>query len=188
MSSEPRRLHPAAALSVALRPLRDLLVPVVLGLVVSSSGGLDRLLGRGALVGLVVGAAAAVAGVVGWRRTTYAIEPTGLRVRRGILRVRETWLPFERVQAVDEVRGPLQRLFGIVELQVQAAGGGRAAEVVLEALSREAAAELRAALAAPHRADAAVSATVVAPPGRRLRRRDVLLAGATSGSVGVLLP
>ena len=58
---------------------------------------------------------------------------------------RITSVPFDRVQAIDTVRGPVQRLFGAVELHVQTAGGGAKGEIVLKAVDPAVAEELREA-------------------------------------------
>ena len=71
-------------------------------------------------------------------------------------------MPLGRVQAVDTVRGPVQRLFGVVGVHVQTAGGGREAEIVLPALSAGDVAALRDAVGARRPA--------TAPPRRRRRR------------------
>ena len=186
LGDRPRKLHPAAIVSGALRQLREAIVPVVFGVFVTS--GLpspSELLSFGTLALLVALVFAAVSGWLTWDRTLYRVDTTGLHLRRGVFRVNQTWLPAERVQAVDVVRGPVQRLFGVVELHVQSAGGGRQAEVVLSALSTEAAQEVRTLLGG--RAVAAEDPTVTVA-SRRIRRRDVLLAGATSGSVGIAVP
>src|SRR3954462_13099102 len=84
-----------------------------------------------------------LAGVVAWYTTTWQIGAATLRHRRGVLSVKETDVPLGRVQAVDTVRGPVQRLFGVVGVHVQTAGGGRDAEIVLPALSAADVAALR---------------------------------------------
>lgn len=182
----PTRLHRAAIVTGALGRLREAVVPVVFGVFLTA--GLpspSELFSFGTLAAVATLVFAAVSGWVQWDRTLYRVDATGLQLRRGVLRVNQTWLPAERVQAVDVVRGPVQRLFGVVELHVQSAGGGREAEVVLPALSVAAAAEVRALLrGSPVASDAAPAAA----PSRRIRRRDVLLAGATSGSVGIAVP
>jgi putative membrane protein len=187
--ARPRKLHRAAIVSEALGQLREAIFPVVLGVFVTS--GLpspDELLSFGSLAVLVALVVSVLSGWLQWDRTLYRVDATGIQLRRGVIRVNQTWLPAERVQAVDVVRGPVQRLFGVVELHVQSAGGGRKAEVVLRALSREAAAEVRALLGGASAATTGTPDPVRTVPSRRIRRRDVLLAGATSGSVGIAVP
>lgn len=182
--AQPRRLHPAAVVIATLGSLRQILFPAVAAFVGLLSGG-DSTLDRATLVAVVAAFVSIAAGVIAWRTTIYRLDEGVLRVRRGRLRVRETALPLERIQAVDSLRGPVQRLFGVVELRVQAAGGGPDAEVALSALAPAAADELRRALDARPR-----SAVAGAPvgPTRHLDRRGLLAAALTAGQFGVIVP
>ena len=56
--------------------------------------------------------------------TWYVLTDRSLRIRRGIVIVRETTISFENVQNVEVRQGPVQRHFGIADLVVQTAGGG----------------------------------------------------------------
>ena len=183
MTSEHRRkLHRAAIGAEALDGLRQLVIPLVV-IAFVGGGGLDRLLlfGVGGILFSVVVA------YMQWETTWWAFDEDAVRLRRGILTERITTVPFDRVQAIDTVRGPVQRLFGVEELHVQAAGGGRAGEIVLKAVTTRDAAELRETVRA-ERVEAAPERP--APPARTwtLGRRGLLAAAATSGSLAVLAP
>jgi putative membrane protein len=181
------RLHPAGIAVLGLRALRDLAVPVVLaGLATVGGRGLDE--ASLARAGAFAGAAAVfavLAGFVAWRTVSFEVSDTAISARRGVLSVRETVVPLERVQGIDTVQGPLQRLFGVTALHVQAAGGSSEGEIVLEALSPRVADELRERLgrrapaADPERAPDAVW---------RLGRRRLLVAALTAGQLGIILP
>jgi putative membrane protein len=90
-------------------------------------------------------------------------------------------VPIDRVQAVDTIAGPIQRLFGVSGLQVQTSGGGEAAEVVLTALSDARARELRAALGHPDQEEQQHTR-------RRLTMGGVLVTALTAPQLGVVLP
>lgn len=96
----------------------------------------------------------------------------------------ERTLPLERVQSVDAVQGIVQRVFGVVGVRIEAAGGGGEPEISLPALSRIAAEALREELT---RRTYQVSAEVSEEPAvlRRLAVRDLLLVGLTSGQIGI---
>ncbi|HSD78605.1 MAG TPA: PH domain-containing protein, partial [Solirubrobacteraceae bacterium] len=176
MSSEPRRLHPAELAFGALDALRELLFPVLLGVVIGSGSGS----GRGLLIGVAGLAAGGSLALVRWWRTTYAVTPADVHFRSGIASPDETVVPIARIAAVDVVQGPLQRLLGVVELQVQVAGGGGEPEIRLRAVARDDALALRAALGHP--------AAPPAPPLWRLSRRRLLVAALTAPQLGLLVP
>lgn len=56
----------------------------------------------------------------------YVLTDRSLRVREGALIVREKTLTYANVQNLDLHQGPVQRLLGISDLQVETAGGGAA--------------------------------------------------------------
>jgi putative membrane protein len=139
-----RRLHPAAIGAQALDALRQAALPIVV--VVLVGGGLEGAIERGLLYALAGGALSVLVAYAIWSSTTWWIDEGEVGRRSGILSETVTTIPLQRVQAVDTVRGPVQRLFGVVELRVQAAGGGRRAEIVLTAVTPAAAEELREAV------------------------------------------
>jgi len=180
-----RKLHPAGIAVLGARSLRGAAVPLVVAAVAfGRDGALGSLLGALSLTLLAAGAAA-FAGYVTWRTVTYTVTDRAVVARRGLLATKETVVPLERVQALDTVQGPLQRLLGVTAVHVQAAGGGKEGEIVLEALSAQAVAELRErvgsrAATAPTRA--------AADPARRLSARRLAVVAVTAGQFGVIVP
>lgn len=179
-----RRMHPASVGAVALSSLRGTLIPIVV-LAFAGGGGLGRILLYGA-----AGAALSVAVALStWLTTWWSYGDGTVRRERRFLGEAVTEVPFDRVQAIDTVRGPVQRLFGVVEVHVQAAGGGREGEIVLQAVTPMAAEQLREAVRKGREAP-------IAAPERpaedtvewRLSTGRLLLAALTSGSLGVLVP
>jgi membrane protein YdbS with pleckstrin-like domain len=59
-----------------------------------------------------------------YRYRWYMITDTSLRIREGLLSVRERTMTFANIQNLSLRQGPIQRLFGISDLQVRTAGGG----------------------------------------------------------------
>ncbi|MBI4664548.1 MAG: PH domain-containing protein [Verrucomicrobia bacterium] len=57
----------------------------------------------------------------------YIVTDRSLRIRHGVLNVREMTMTFANIQQITVHQGPLQRLLGISDLQVQTAGGGSGA-------------------------------------------------------------
>jgi putative membrane protein len=187
MSSEPCKLHPAAIGVLAIAALRNAALPIAILLVTALAGnGLDTgALERGGLY-LVLGvAASAVAGFASWRSTSYTADERGVHFQTGIVSKKQTTVPLDRIQGIDTVAGPVQRLFGVVAVHVQSAGGGAKGEIVLEAVGPEAVERLREAVRVRNPEAAAPEGTL---PERRLSRRDGLIAALTAGQLGVILP
>ena len=190
MSSEPQKLHPAAIGVLALGALRDAALPIIVLLFTAIAGnGLDTgALERGAAY-LVLGvAAASIAGFMRWRSTSYAVDEHGVHWQSGIVRKKQTTVPLDRIQGLDTVAGPVQRLFGVVAVHVQTAGGGAKGDVVLDAVGAEAVERLRGAVRGrrPEVVEDAPAGRDL--PERRLSRRDGLITALTAGQLGVILP
>lgn len=54
----------------------------------------------------------------------YILSDRSLRIREGILTVREKTMTFANIQQISIRQNPLQRLLGIADVQVRTAGGG----------------------------------------------------------------
>lgn len=54
----------------------------------------------------------------------YIVTDRSLRIRHGVVNVREMTMTFANIQQMTIRQGPLQRILGIADLQVQTAGGG----------------------------------------------------------------
>src|SRR5688500_3260016 len=185
MNSE-RHLHPVAMLVGAIRTLRrwigGLVFPGVLRLL--SQGFSLRTVALLMLAILVGAALAALWGFLSWRATTYTVTGNSFRLKQGVLQKNERTIPLDHVQSVDTVQGIVQRAFGVYEVRIETAGGGASEpDASLSALAREAAQTLRLEIdvSRRERSEDAVGPTVI----RLLSKRDLLVAGATSGQIGV---
>lgn len=172
-------MHPAAFLVHALGGLRDVIVPLILALFAGA-----RSPGSGTLIALAAVATSLVIGYARWRMTRYWVTDGALHFRSGVLSPDTQVVPIARIAAVDEVQGPVQRLFGVVALDVQTAGGGSGGEIRLTALSRADAAALRAALGHP----TAPGAEAGSGPQWRLSRRELVVAAVTGPQLGIVAP
>ena len=182
-----RRLHRAGIVIAATEDLRTSLVPLlVVGLVTGGIGSVAELLVRLIVLGAIGAAIAAFAGYIRWSTTTYRVDDAAVHFRTGVFRVNEKSIPIDRVQSLDVSQGPVQRLLGVREARVQAAGGGKDAEIALNALDDNDVAGLRTALG--RTAAEALAAAGPAAPARRLTNARLLLAGVTSAQFGFLVP
>jgi len=184
-----RRLHPAAIAVLALAALREAAAPIVILIGVSVAGGgleaqaLLRSLGFLAL-GVVL---SSLVGLARWLTTTYGVTPDGIRLSTGMLAKKRTDVPLSRVQGLDTVQGPVQRLLGVVAVNVQTAGGGAKGEIALDALDPRTAEELREAVRSL-RPELAAERPAAPATERRLSRPMLLVAALTAGQLGVILP
>ena len=145
------QLHPKARMGLRLSAILGFVLPYTLPaailLMAWDAPGLSALAKFGLFVlGL------ALLTWLGWRygnarytRTAFALDDSGLRIRRGVVWRSETLVPRSRVQHTDINRGPLDRHFGLATLKVYTAGT-KLASVALDGLPEVRALELRDAL------------------------------------------
>lgn len=93
----------------------------------------------------VFGLVYAVVPVLRFRRWRYALREQDLWIRRGVVWVTVSVIPFARLQFVDTRQGPLDRLFGLSQLIVHTAALGTSGR--LPGLDVEVAERLRERLA-----------------------------------------
>ena len=99
---------------------------------------------RAALGGavLLVGLGVALLGAIEARRRAFGLRQEDVIYASGLLVRRTTVLPVCRIQHVETVSGPLERLFGLVRLTCFTAGGS-SADLVMAGLRTETADRLR---------------------------------------------
>ena len=120
-------------------------VPLAIGATVLDRAVLDGWAVQGALpiaIGLFALISTAVAPPRIWQRLRYRLHPALLQVLRGWLFHTDTIVPFVRVQHLDVLRGPLDKMFGTATLVVHTAGTHNSI-VTLPGLEPERAAEIR---------------------------------------------
>lgn len=185
--SEPRRQHPVAALTSTLRTLRELLIPLVLVFFLGS-GRDDGMFSNPYYISIFI-TFLLVAGIVKWMRFTYRVEDDELRIEYGLLVRKRSYIPRHRIQVIDISSGILQRMFGLVSLNVQTAGGG-AEEARISALTLEDAQWIKTNLSRNGDAqpdDETAEDQEPAKPEYSLSWNTLFLAGTTSGSFGIAL-
>lgn len=175
-ASELTRLHPAALAMSLIENVRMWSVgaaAVIVGFPV------------GILPVIALAAALASAGAVAdFLRFRYGIDDDVLLVEGGVLVRWRRVVPLERVQSVEILQRLRHRLFGVVELRVEAIGGSKA-EARLLALAPPEAERLRRQILERSRIAEADDAPT-APALVELTPADLVVYGVTGGRVAVL--
>jgi putative membrane protein len=197
--SKPHRLHPAAILILAIKSAHQLaksaLIPFGAWLV--SQASKHGLTGRH-LLWVVAGVLALLVlaigwGILSWRRFTYRVEDGELRLEHGIIQRQKRFIPRERIQSIDLEEGILHRVFGVVGVRIETAGGTKE-EAALTAVSRLAARQLRRELMIETALEGGTEPAGATTGSRgpvlvyQMSWRMLLIAGVTSGRFTVLLP
>jgi putative membrane protein len=204
-----RRPHPGFMLVELSGTLRSLVIPFIV-VFLGADGLRDPLAPRNLLVlgmFLTIILVSLAWNLMEWRFFRYALTPNRLLVRTGWISRQERSVPYQRIQSVNLVETPTYRLLGLARLRVETAAGGslESSEVDIKAVNREEALAVREHLL---RARQAVRIDQPAPADglvvedgqvreaesgsvqtegelvRAMSMRELLIAGATSGTIG----
>ena len=180
--SYPHRQHPVATLTFVLRTLREMFIPLILVFFVGQGGNSPLFSWWGISLMITV---LLLVGFVSWLRFTWRVEENELRIEQGLFVRKKRYVPRDRIQAIDISSGPVQRLFGLVRVNVLTAGGA-APEAEISAITRSDAQAIEQALEVEKRESEEASEAGYWPH-YRLSRKRLLLAASTAGSFGVAL-
>ncbi|MGD6873830.1 PH domain-containing protein [Sutcliffiella horikoshii] len=197
MMSEKKRMHPAAIVVAFFKQLRELLFPIIIFVFFGSSSG-EGFFSIIYIAVMVLWFAGLIAiGVVSWYRFYYWIEDGELRMEYGVFVKKRRFIPQERIQTLDTSEGIIQRIFGLVKVQIETAGGGTEAEASLTAVTKDEANKLREALLYYKNKDEVYgpklpvqqepSAEPVEKPAYKASWKTLFIVGTTSGGIGVVL-
>lgn len=188
--SDFQRQHPVAALSRAFGLIRGNLVTIIVFLFFGAQsdsfsfwwwtiGGFGFLL---------------IAGVANWWRFLFKVDDGVIHIKSGIFVRKNLYLTKDRIQVIDITAGIIQRIFGLVQLDIQTAGASsRAASI--EAITRDKAEEINRLLRQKKKQQTEdgefettdfdledeVKQTITLP------NKELLIAASTSGSFGIAL-
>ncbi|WP_372903217.1 PH domain-containing protein, partial [Rhodohalobacter sp.] len=183
---EFQRQHPVAAVSRALSLIRGNLITIIVFLVVgarSESFPFLWWIGGGFAFLLIVG-------VANWWRFLFKVENGELHIKSGVFVRKNLYLSKDRVQVIDITSGVLQRMFGLVRVDIQTAGS-TSREAAIDAITIQKAQEINRLLRADEYADEAEDQQFKSEekPHKefKLPAKELLIAASTSGSFGIAL-
>src|SRR6056297_437521 len=139
--SDFKKQHPVAAVSQVFETIKQNFITIIILLFIGTSnteGYFLYFLAAGLGLSLI-------AGVFGWWVFRYRIKDDELQIRKGVFVKNNIYMSKERIQVIDITEGLIQRLFGLVKVEIKTAGGGTESATI-SAISREEAEALRTEL------------------------------------------
>jgi len=188
--SEFERQHPVASVSRAFGLIRGNLVTILIFLFVGAQSENFPFLwwiGGGFAFLLVMG-------VANWWRFLYKMEGDTLHIRSGIFVRKDLYLTKDRIQVIDISSGIIQRLFGLVRLDIQTAGA-TSRQAAIDAITKVKALEINRILRDIHSDisdldnpdSGAVSTDSEVIKKLEMPLKELFIAASTSGSFGIAL-
>ncbi|MGY3316848.1 putative membrane protein [Peribacillus simplex] len=140
--SEPKRLHPVAVLLNIIKSVKELVIPFLLVVVIPGKnegipGWVQPLVIAIIVLLLIINA------FLRWLRFTYSIQDGEFRIESGVLIRKKRYIKFDRIHSIDISEGIIQRIFRLVKLNIETAGGAQA-DAVLSAIRKSEAERINA--------------------------------------------
>jgi putative membrane protein len=137
-----QRQHPAAIFISFLGSIKQLVITIIVVFIFGqSSDGISSMF-IFIFFGFIL-AGSLINGFIGWWKFKYYLKPDELQVKQGLIFKKNRFIRRDRVQSIDINAKVVQRLFGLVELKIETAGGGSEPEFRLIALKRHQAEKIK---------------------------------------------
>ena len=205
MSEKRYKLHWITAILSVLKSVKDMIVPI---LILFFANGLnDMATGKWywdylnfIIFGLLF-LSLLVTGIIKWKRFEYWFEEDELRIEYGLFVKKKRYIPFDRIHSLDYTEGVFHRIFKLVKVSVETAGGSASlkSEAELTAITKEAADQIEIQMADAKRRKSAVvdsgeeleGVGVIEEPELQsvfaMGGKDLLILATTSGGIGLIL-
>lgn len=143
MSKEQNKLHPIAITIGLFSVLKSWMLPllvVVIADLIKDGFNLGGILSATAII-TIPAVFLLIYRLIHWITFRYWFEDEELRVQYGLFVKKKRFIPFERIQSFNYKAGIFHRLFGLVQVNIETAGGSEP-EVVLKAITKDAAKQI----------------------------------------------
>lgn len=186
---EPRRLHPLAMVFTFLKLLRAAIIPLITFAFsfFKGFGGFSPLIWAAAVIAFIL--FFILPSFLSWYRFTYRVEDGELKIEHGSFVKNHRYIRKERIQSVDRTTNVLHRPFGLVKVQIETSGGSakKGPEAELSAISLQEAQRLEKALYGKTETEEPENQDPGPGARSKVNLHHLLIAGATSGKIGVVL-
>ncbi|WP_218970567.1 PH domain-containing protein [Alkalihalobacterium alkalinitrilicum] len=192
MNKNSYRLHWSAIFISFFSSLKHLIVPILFGLIFGTTSDTTLFGTYYFYIILFVLLLSLLHSALYWLTFRYEWVDGELRVIEGVFVKKRRYIRVERVQSVDLSSGIIQRMFGLVSVKIETAGGGNEPEVYLIAISEEEGIRTRNFLL--QKATSTVSEMTDQSESERVKsnrwvlsKQDLAIASMTSSGVGIVL-
>lgn len=185
MMSNPKHLNPLAVVFNVFKSFKNAFYFIVTFSVLAISDGFFKYVLLG-ILGLAV--LFIILGIISWRHFTYEVTPDQIHIKHGIFIRKDRYISRNRIQSIDLTQGIIHRPFGLTKVEIETAGNDRDVDANLSAVRYNEGIRIQEMLK-ENRNLATEEKVAQEPeyPKRTVNNRDLLIAGATSGSIGVII-
>ncbi|AKN30791.1 hypothetical protein Ccar_08045 [Clostridium carboxidivorans P7] len=131
-----KKQHPYFLISKIINNLKEYIISflIIIGAVITKGKNAKILF----LIITLIVLAIVVTTIVSWKKNVYGFDETGMHVKEGVINRKSRYIPKDKIHTMDIDSKFVQRLFGVVTLKIDTAGGGKETEVHLILSKQEA--------------------------------------------------
>ncbi|PKR77466.1 hypothetical protein CEY16_12125 [Halalkalibacillus sediminis] len=183
-----KRLHPVAVIFQMFKIVRQIYLAIIPIVVLTIQDGFLLYLNLGVLLllMLLIGSS-----VLHWLRFKYTVENDELYIEKGILIRKKRYISKNRIQSIDLTQGIIHRIFGLTKVDIETAGSNEGTDASLSAVTFAEGHRLQNALKNRQQTDSFTEVDEKLEkeeaPSIAISQKRLLIAGSTSGSIGVIL-
>jgi putative membrane protein len=141
MMNLERRLHPAAVLLRFSSTLKSLIIPILFTIFVGGTQGHPIFNFYNFIMAFLV--ISFVHSILYWLTFYYQVNDGEIKIKSGVLIKKVRYIRKERIQSIDLSAGIIERMFRLVKVRIETAGGGAEPEMHLIAIREHDAQQLR---------------------------------------------
>src|SRR5690625_1762101 len=188
MMSKPKRLHPTAMIFKMLEMIKDSILGLLpLAVLIFRDGFFSYIF----LILIGIAVIMIISSVVYWLRFTYEVKDDEIRIEQGLFVRKKRYISKNRIQSIDLTQSVIHRIFGLTKVQIETAGSDRDIDASLSSVQLHEGEWIRDELKSnklKEQVDDALNNFDFHPdPKREVTTKRLIIAGSTSGSLGVLL-
>jgi len=193
MMSEPQRLHPVAVIIRLVKLIREMIATFIIIIVgFNDEYQIYAYIAFGAIILIII-----ISSILYWLKYNYQIEDNEFRLEYGVFIKKKRYVPIERIQTIHISEGVIQRIFRLVKLQIETAGGDLEAEIELSAIRKSEAERIQQFLREQknqllENEEAITEAEIDEEQQKKdtiykIKPIELLITAATSSGIGVIL-
>lgn len=188
MMSKPKRLHPTAMIFKILEMIKDSIIGLLpLAVLILRDGFF------GYIFYIVIGIVALMitSSIIYWLRFTYEVTDDEIRIEQGLFIRKKRYISKNRIQSIDLTQSVIHRIFGLTKVQIETAGSDRDVDASLSSVQMVEGErihdELKSTNGVENDEEELDNFDFHPDPKREVTTKRLVIAGSTSGSLGVLL-
>lgn len=183
MMSDAKRLHPATIILNIFKPIKEMFFLIVITFITLDFIYFLLFLLAFLLLNILFAG-------LSWYRFIYWVTEDALQMEYGVFRRTKRTISKNRIQSIDLTENIVHRIFKLVRVQIETASSGTSAEASLPAVKLQEGEALRAELKYRKTVDESAQENTKHQEDevkKEITFQRLLLAGVTSGGIGVIL-